>query len=246
MSAIITAWQNLLESSTVTLTAGAEDPDYPLYRLCDRNTGRAFRSSAAGTLEISIDQGASGAMAADRLLIPSGHNLGGMTLDLLHSGDGVAYISATPQWTGADGVIEMSWAPLTARYWKFRVTAPSVAPSLGELFLSSSYEWERQPARPSGAMDTEFNALSDTTSSGEDRFLVMGQPKRRRTYRVPRCGAAMRDEIEALYGAWAGAYPFWMRDHEGSWIFGRIVSPPQIAEQGPGAWGFSLDFREVL
>ena len=246
MSAIITAYQNLLESASVTLAAGTEDADYPLYRLYDRNTGRAFRASAAETLEVRIDQGASGAMAVDRLLIPSGHNLGGMTLDLLHSGDDVTYTPATPQWTGAHGVIDKSWTPATARYWKFRITAPGAAPSLGELFLTGSYEWERQPARPSGSMDTEFNALSETTSSGEDRFLVMGLPKRRRSYKVPRCGETMRDEISALYGAWAGASPFWLRDHEGSWISGRLVSPPQLTEQGPGAWSFSFDFREVL
>lgn len=246
MSAIITAYQNLLESAGVTLTAGSADAEFPLARLYDRNTGRVFKAASAATLEVRVDQDASGAIAVDRLLIPSGHNLSGMTLDVLHSADDATYIAATPQWSGSDGVIDKSWSPLTSRYWKFRITAPSIAPSITELFLTDSYQWERQPARSSGAMDTEFNALGTTTSFGEDRFLVMGPPKRRRVYAVPRCGEAMRDQLAALYGAWAGAYPFWLRDHEGAWIFGRLVSPLKLTEQGPGAWGFSFDFREVL
>lgn len=40
------AYRNVLEASTVTLEAGAEDPYYPLYRLSDRNVGRLFKPIA--------------------------------------------------------------------------------------------------------------------------------------------------------------------------------------------------------
>lgn len=246
MSAIITAYRNLLESATVTLTAGTEDISYPLYRLYDRHIGRPFKTTAAVTTDIRIDQGAAGSTAIDRLLIPAGHNLAGAKLDILHSTDNITYTAAVTQWTAAAGVIDKAWSPLTKRYWKFRITTPAATPSIPELFLTSSYAWERQPVRPTSPMDTEFNAISETTSSGAERFLIMGLPRRKRVYGVPRFGAAMQAQMRALYDAWAGAYPFWLCDHEGSWIYGALSAPMQLVEHGPGIYGGTVEFIEVL
>lgn len=243
---VMTAHLNILESSTVTLASGMEDPDYPLYRLHDRHIGRPFRTTSAVTTGISVDQGAGATPSIDRLLIPSGHNLAGMTLDVLHSSDGAAYAPAVPQWTGAEGVIDKSWLPIEKRYWKFLIMSPAAVPSIPELFLTAAYAWERQPARPSGPMDKEFNSISETTSAGADRFLVMGSPKRRRLYNVPRCGSAMCEQIRTLYDTWAGAMPFWLMDHDGAWIYGRLTAPVELIEHGYGAWGFQFAFKEVL
>ena len=243
---IITAHSNILESSTVSLEAGTEDPSFPLYRLCDRNIGRMFRSTLAETIEIKVDQGASGNKAIDRLLIPSGHNLSGMTLDIKYSDDDVSYSPAAAQWAGTPGIIDKSWAPATHRYWKFIITSPGSIPEIPELFLSASYTWDKNPSRPAGALDKEHNVSNALTASGQDRFLVHGSPKLRRDYRVPRCGESQKDALLSLNDSWGGSRPFWLWDHTGQWIYGKLTAPMDITEVAYQTYSLSFGFLEVL
>ncbi len=242
-----TAFVNLLEAATVSLAAGAEDPSYPLYRLSDRNVGRLFKPAAAVTIEIKVDQGAGGTQAIDRLIIPSGHNLDGETLDIKHSTDDIVYTPAVAQWVQSGSeLIDKSWGALTKRYWKFFITTPSAIPEIAELFLTETYTWARNPQRPGPSMDKSHNVKRDMTVSGQDRFLVNGDPKRRRPYKVPRMPEAMKGELIALNDAWAGAYPFWLYDHEGSWIYGKLASRMDVREVASGQWSLNFDFMEVL
>lgn len=241
-----TAYENVLETSNVTLSAGAEAPGYPLYRLYDRNIGRMFRPASAVTVEVKVDQGASDNLAVDRLLIPAGHNLAGMTLDIKYSDDDAAYIEAVPQWTGAEGLIERSWSPATHRYWKFIITDPPAVPEMAELFLTRAFSWKRDPARPSGPFDQLFNVENDQTAGGQDRFLVHGQPKRQRLYHVPRCGEAQKESVLALYDGYGGYKPFWLYDHEGNWIYGRLRGPLDLREEAYQRYSFDFHFIEVL
>jgi hypothetical protein len=246
MSKVKTAHINILEASTVTLSAGTEDTDYPLARLYDRNVGRMFRPTAAETIEVKADQGAGSPEAVDRLLIPAGHNLSGMTLDILHSPDDSSYTPAVTQWTGADGLIVKSWQPLQKRYWKFRITSPSSVPELAELFLTSSYEWARNPSRPAGRLDRVFNVERAETASGKDRFMVRGAPRRVRSYTIPGMGDAQKDELLGLNEGWAGSKPFWLYDHEGGWIYGTLTEPMDITEAAFSRYSAVLEFREVI
>jgi hypothetical protein len=241
-------YKNILEASSVSLSAGAEDPGYPLYRLYDRNIGRMFKAASAVTTEIKIDRGGTATPSpVDRLIIPSGHNLGGMTLDIKYSDDDAVYTPAVSQWVQADsGLIVKSWAAATRRYWKFVVTAPSAAPQIPELFLTSTYEWERPPSRPCGFLDKVFNVERTTTAGGQDRFLVHGDPKRQREYSVPRCGETQKQNILALNDCWAGCAPFFLCDHEGVWIFGGLKGPIDLKEVAYRTYGFEFDFMEVL
>ncbi|GAB4389054.1 MAG: hypothetical protein Kow0025_12070 [Thermodesulfovibrionales bacterium] len=438
-----TCFKNILETSTVSLAAGTEDANYPLYRLYDRNIGRPFRPAAAGTLEIKVDQGASNILRVDRVLLPAGHDLGGGSLavrrsdddisylpvvsdsdefeapteqDLLAGGDGAkgggwnvlnsvcaaaldinisnagnltmdtpaspanAWYSSSSgvfvykevtgdfdvetrashnagrasegpllcvrkdgddflfvgsvfttalqafwrncvngsqssgsaaanhpclrirrvgnvftlytkasaggawveraQYTRDDfgptaqvglGVYDTSasdmlaarfdymrfkpvdggfhtkeWEPVAARYWRITLEGAASVPSIPEIFLSSTYEWERNPARPTGALDDEFNVENAATAGGQDRFLVHGPPKRRRSYHMPRCGAAQKGNLLALNAEWAGSRPFWLQDHEGRWIYGKLRAPLALREVAHGAWSFDFDFLEVL
>jgi len=380
---------NILETSTVSLSAGAEDPSYPLYRLYDRDIGKLFKANAAGTLDIKIDQGAS-PIAIDRLLIPAGHNLfsAGADLQLMRSTDDITWYTdalalgfetgvsgwaagngaaieqsslypysgsksmkvtsdnssayaqaASPGYNVIEGTVikvrawvygvtsskmslqvydvthgsftliaetttlgahvelagnytvpsgctqikiylrpnlgyaaasETYWDcvqfdssdawPLTsdgalitvlfagvnARYWKFRVKTASVIPELTELFLSLTYEWERIPGRPQGPFEDVFNAESQTTASGLERFLVHGNPKRQRVYKVANAGTTQKTNILALNAAWQGAKPFWLEDHEGNWIYGRLRKPIELKEEGYNRYSFEFDFVEVL
>lgn len=242
---IKTCWLNILETSSVVLTAGSEDAGYPLYRLYDRNIGRMFKPASASTVEIRIDQGAS-PLSVDRLLIPAGHNLNGMTLDIKHSDDDVVYSPAVAQWTGASGVIDKSWASISKRYWKFIITNPASVPEISEVFLTSTYQWERGPARPGGPFDPEFNVTHQATTGGQDRFLVHGPQKRRRRYRVLRASDSQKNNIIALNDSWQGARPFWMCDHEGAWIYGRLNGPINVKEESHGRYSYEFDFIEVL
>jgi hypothetical protein len=244
---IKTAHANLLETSTVTLSAGGEDAAYPLWRLYDRNIGRVFKPTAAETMEVKADQGAGGFQAVDGLLVPAGHNLDGMTLDVKHSDDDLAYTPAVTQWVqSGSGLIEKSWNPATKRYWKFIVTSPATVPELAELFLTSTYSWPRNPSRPTGALEKVFNVTNDVTASGQDRFLEHGDPKHQRSYAMPRCGEAQKDAITSLYDAWAGRKPFWLYDHEGNWIYGKLTAPLDLRELAYQSYGFKFEFLEVL
>jgi hypothetical protein len=182
----------------------------------------------------------------DRLLIPSGHNLGGETLDMKYSYDGVNYFDAVAQWTGEAGLINKSWTPKAARLWKFIVTNPAAIPEMAELFLTNTCEWARNPSRPAGPLDDVFNVEHAQTASGQDRFLVRGAEKRRRLYHMPRCGQAQKDDIVALYSEYGGSAPFWLEDHEGNWIYGRLRAPLNLKESAYQSYSFDFDFLEVL
>ena len=246
MPLVKTAYLNILEAASVSLAAGAADSDFPLARLYDRDIGRLFKTTAAVTTEVLADQGAS-PVAVDRLLIPSGHNLDGETLDILWSTDDISYTPAVSQWVqSGSGLINKSWAALTKRYWKFKVTSPSAAPEIAELFLTSSYEWPRNPTRPAGMLDPEHNVTHGVTAAGNDRFLKHGSSKRRRSYRLPSIGEAQKDAMLLLSAGWDGSKPFWMYDHEGAWIFGRLASEISLEEVAYQTYRAQFNFMEVL
>ncbi len=238
-------YQNILETSTVTLATGAEDASYPLYRLYDRDIGRLFKTTAAVTTTVKVDQGASPA-AIDRLLIPAGHNLSGMTLDIKWSTDDITYTAAVAQWVGAAGFINKEWASLTKRYWKFIITTPGSIPQIAELFLCPTYTWEKNPSRPNGASDPAFNIERLQSASGDIRYLKNGDPKQRRAYQMPRCREAQKDNIDALNDAWAGYKPFWLCDDAGIWIYGEITAPINLRQVAAGTYAFDFTFQEVL
>ena len=169
------AYKNILESSAVSLAAGTEDSVYPLYRLYDRDIGRIFKTTAAETIEVKVDQGPTGNLAADRLLIPSGHNLDGMALDIKYSDNDADYYDATTQWgQPGTGLINKSWDSATHRYWKFIMTSPVAVPEMPELFLTQTYAWEKDPARPAGPLDhaQEFYAIAAPQERAAREWVV--------------------------------------------------------------------------
>jgi hypothetical protein len=242
---IKTAHINILETGTVTLDAGTEDSSYPLYRTYDRHVGRLFKTTSAVTTEVKVDQGGTGNLAVDRLLIPAGHNLSGMTLDITHSDDDALYTAAVAQWTGAAGVIDKSWASLTKRYWKFIITSPASIPEIPELFLTATYAWMRDPTRPTGALEREGNVENAQTVGGKDRFLVQGPSKLRREYSVPRCGQQQMDNMLSHMATHQAGKPFWL--HDGTqWIYGKLRRPLEIREIAYQTYSYNFDFLEVL
>lgn len=251
MSQIICCYKNILETSTVTLSASAENPNYPLYRLYDRDIGKLFKITATETMEVKIDQGTSDNLACDRLLIPAGHNLDGMTLDIKWSDNDSAYTAAVTQWVqSGSGLINKNWSSITHRYWKFIITTPASIPQFMELFLTQSYQWEQNPQIPWGPFDDEFNVENEVTSDGHDRFQTHGNPKKQRVYSVYKCEDAQKTNIISLNDTWAGAKPFWLSDHDGVWFYGKLRNSISIKEEDEneagGVYSFDFDFLEVL
>lgn len=243
---IKTAWENILEGSAVTLGAGAEDPACPLYRVHDRNMGRLFRASAPGTVIVRAVQPASAVRPADRLIIPAGHELAGATLTVRSSADDVTYTPVAGPFAAADGIITREWASVAHRYWEVEISSPLAPAGLAEVFLTSTLAWTHQPARPSGPHGLIPNVTRTPTASGAERYVLHGPPRRTRSYAVPRCAEAQRAGIEALEAGCEGARPFWLLDHDGAWIHGRLTHSPGLREVGPGAYAYEFEFTEVL
>lgn len=240
MSNIKCCYINILENSTVSLSAGTENPAYPLYRLYDRDIGKLFKAAAAVTLTVKIDQGGSGNKAIDRLIIPAGHNFAGMTLDIKYSTDDNTYTPAVTQWQGAAGNIIKEWSSLTKQYWKFIITSPGAIPYFAELFLTSTYEWEQNPFPATKPLDPEPNVRRMVNARKQPRFLVLGDSIRQRIYRVINIASAQRTNIEALNAVWAGHKLFWIYDHEGTLFYVELLSRINLEET---EYGFSFDFN---
>lgn len=244
---IKTCYKNILETGTVSLTAGTADTAYPLYRIYDRNIGRVFKTTSAVTTEVKVDQGASGNLAIDRLLIPSGHNLNGMTLDILYSDNDTDYYPAVTQWVqSGSGLIDKAWTSISKRYWRFKITTPASIPQITELFLSPTYEFERGDDRPGGPFDPIFNIERDESFGGQVRFLIKGDPRKQRVYRFEVVKETQKTNMSTLNDAWAGSKPFYLYDHEGIWIFGEMRTPLGLKEIGYQVYSFEFDFLEVL
>ncbi|MDP2168402.1 MAG: hypothetical protein Q8J64_08745 [Thermodesulfovibrionales bacterium] len=239
-------YENILETSVVTLSAGTEDAGFPLYRLYDRGIVRFFKTTAAVTTTVKVDQGGS-PIRVDRLLIPAGHNLDGMTLGIEYSDDGISYTPAVAMWVQeGTALIEKSWPAESRRYWRFTISGPSSAPRITELFLTRSYEWEKDPAHLSGPLEPFFNAERDETSSGQGRHLINGSAKRQRLYHVSGAWEVQKNNILGLNAAWAGSKPFFLCDHEGVWMFGELRKPINLKETAYQEYGFDFDFLEVI
>ena len=247
MSFIQTCALNILETASVSLSVGTADPAYPSNRLFDRDIGKLCIASAASTFEVKLNQGVSGNLAVDRLLIPAGHNLQGMSLSLKYSADDNLYYDAIAPWTQADdALISQAWASLSKRYWKFAITNPAIVPQISEIFFTSTYAWPRNPQRPAGPLDEEFNVDRLLTSGGQVRFLQNGVSKRHRQYSNIRCGEAQKVALLALNTLWAGGRPFWMCDHAGNWIFGELIAKINMQEVAYQQYSYTFDFLEVI
>jgi hypothetical protein len=133
-----------------------------------------------------------------------------------------------------------------ANWWKFIVLSPSVTPELTELFLTDAYQWSRNPSRPTGPLDQEHNVRADQDAAGRMRYVEFGDPKELRSYSLPNIDEAQKDELVALNNTWLGKKPFYLKDHEGVWIFGRLASRIDLTEILNERYSAVFDFIEEL
>jgi hypothetical protein len=240
------AYINILETSSVSLSTGSASTSYPLYRIYDRDIGRLFKAGSSATLEILINQGTAGTVV-DRMLIPPGHNLIGMALSLQNSTNGSTFATVYSCTQADTALINATFATDIRQYWRLVITSPATAPQIPELFLTRDYTWESDPHLYSvGSLDNIFNVENDIAAGGQDRFMVFGNPKKQRNYKVVGADSTQETNIQTFNNAWAGCKPFWLFDHNSQWIYGKLVSPLNLKIDDMNIYRFDFNFLEVL
>lgn len=241
------AYINILESASVSLSTGSASTSYPLYRIYDRDIGKNFRAGSTAKIEIAINQGTAGTVT-DRLLIPTGHNLIGMTISLQNSTDGATYATVYSCTQADTALINATFATDIKQYWKLAITSPNtVIPRLAEVFLTRDYAWESDPyLYGAGPFENIFNVENEVSVGGQDRFLVHGLSKKQRNYRLVGIDSTQELNIMAFNNAYGGAKPFWLFDHSSEWIYGKLVSPLNLKIEDRNIYSFDFNFLEVL
>lgn len=244
MAKLKTYHLNILESSTVTSDPAA-DSSFPVTRLYDRHIGRFYKAGSAADTTIHIDQGASNIQEVDTLIIPKDHNLSTLSCTLSYS-DNDSDWTIVSSWTQADSSqIEKPFTAATHRYWRLVVSSPASAVQIAEVFLTKSYEWDRNPEELDRGVYPEFNVERKEDSGGRPRFIVYGSSKRRREYNLYKIHDTDKTQIEALNESWAGSKPFYLKDHDSNLMYGELISPLQFRLSGSYA-DTPFHFLEVL
>lgn len=241
-------YRNILENSTVTVTT--ENASFPKYRLYDRSIAKLFKGTGfASPFDIRADQGAVTSYPVDRLIIPVGHNLNGLSCGLYYSANDVDY-TTVEEWTQPNALlISKTFAAQTKRYWIFHAQAPATIVELPEMSLGKSYTFAVNPVWGS-RQGRKRNILSDETRSGYDRDVKFGELRRVRTYDLKDMENAQEAELEALETLCEGVKPFWVEDHNSSVIFMKALTEEDFgydAEDGATSYySGRLVLREVL
>jgi len=244
MSKIKHAYLNLLEHGTVTLLTGEAASGFPLYRVHDRDIGKLFKATT--TSNVTVKLGAAPITMVDRLIIPPGHNLNSVTVTVAYSDDDVTYHNAASQ-VVLPGLVDLPFAaPVAALFWRIMLPSSGAPVEIPELFLTSTYEHPRNPARPSGPHDLTPTMEVVQLAGGQIRTVRLGEPRRRRVYRLEGVSAAHKVALEELEAAWADGKPFWICDHEGSWIYVQLTASIHLTEQAYGRHSGVLECLEVL
>jgi hypothetical protein len=181
---------------------------------------------------------------ADRLLIPAGHNLDGLSVTVKYSYNDLDYSTAVTQ-VVSDGLIDLSWDFMPEPFWKVHFTGAIVPVEIPELFLTRTYEHERNPRLPSGPHGIEPNALTLHLAGGATRGVEFGEPKRLRLYDFKGISDAQLAELMELENAWRGINPFWLYDHEGQWIYVELTGGVRPITVAHGRHDARLYCREV-
>lgn len=248
MNKIKTCVINLLETSTVTLSVGEIVTDYPLSRLynrdIERNTAIVAQDSTA--IIIKIVQGGT-IKSADRLLIPAGHTLDGMTLSIQYSDNDVTYTDTVAPWVqSGSALINKSWSTLNYTYWRFIIENSAVNPQLGELILTSTYEWTLNPFFPISNQEDLFNSVNTVSPTGQDDFVEFGDSKKHRIYHTGFIALAQKQEFDSLDSVMKSSKPIWLCDEDSNWIFVIAHDDIVIDEISDGLYSTVFDFIEVL
>lgn len=235
---------NILETGTVTLVGDVQNPSFPSYRLYDRDIGKLFKFNTGGTgLYILVNQGAS-PVAIDRLIIPPGHNLNGEVCLLQYSTDNINWVDAISLWPQTDAlIINKTFSSQTKQYWKFVITTAAV-PEIPELFLTSTYSFERQ-VRINLTEKHQTNVYREESLSGRVRRVKNGLERRARKYSVL-ASAAQKTSLETWNTTYDGTKMFYVIDHNGTPIYMEMLNDLEFEFVSNDYSNVVFDLLEVL
>jgi len=245
MSLIRLATANLLEIATSLTDTGTATTGYPIARLVDRNVAREYRIADDADRE-TVATGSVSAIEVNALIIAAGHNVGGLAYTLAKSANGTDWTTvSTGNLPAGTGIIVVEFAATTGAHWK--LTLPHAqAVIMTEMMLEKIYTFERNPQRPSGALETRLNVTTSETAAGSARYISHGPVRRRRSYDFANASAAEATELQSRFAALGGVKPFFLCDHAGAWIWGNLEEPIAPAEIAAGRFRFTMNFVEVL
>lgn len=242
--------------STVGMTGATQDTDFPITNIHSRSKSRVWKGTTDGVpnnvlFNVSNADFNAAAFQCDTLVIPAGHNLNGLNIQIVTDPAGSPVTQYGPQAVTEenDEDIVISWAtPAYHSAWRIYVTPVSTAwvMIVPELHLSFAEEMTRSPSRPSGAIDDDFNVRNEVSSGGYDWFIQYGERKRRRSYSFENVSSAQRVQIEAANAMWAGKRPFWIRDHEGTYLFVKLAKKLNLRETGAVRFSCDMELLEVI
>jgi hypothetical protein len=238
--------QNILESSTVTVTS--ENTSYPAYRLYDRLIGFLFKgNSTPANFYITLDQGAVTSYEVDRIIIAAGHNLTGLVLKVQYSTDNFAADNHdADSWTqSGSGLINRAFTAQTKRYWRLNIASPGAAPEIGEMFLTKTYEFTRNPIYGfERGFEENINRIE--SKSGLVQKTTWGAVRRKFTYELTLLPETDRAAIEALQPYVSGKN-FWIETLEADNFFVECRPTfPNLRSKPVTRWDLRLEFLQVL
>lgn len=240
-------YRNILETGTLAVTT--ENTSFPKYRLYDRDIGKLFKgASTPANFYITVDQGAVTSYEVDRLLIPAGHNLNGLTIKLQYSTDNFSGdINDALSWTQGNALlIDKSFTAQTKRYWRLNIASPGSAPELAEMFLTKAYMFQRNPNYGLREKPYKKNIVREETASGRVRRVKNGEPRKARNYNLTRITAAQRTDLESWESLLDGTKFFYIEDVNGTLFFAELMDDLEFSMEHEGRFGVAMNILEVL
>ena len=217
---------NILDrtGSDVTVT-GAPDSGYPEERLWDRSIDFYWKYTASGIITVQVDQGASGNLLVDTLIIDK-HNFNGRVMDWKYSDNGADWSNMVDQWTQSDNlqIVKVSTETSTHRYYLLQI-ASAVNPQCTEIFMSYGYNFKVRFDEPPEEVDID-NVIWEETLGGCERSTKLGDVRKGRMYSVfltPTLLTTWRTMLSYLD---ENSKPFYVKDHESNYWLGRFKTYP--------------------
>jgi hypothetical protein len=184
------------------------------------------------------------AESVSALILAAGHNVGGLAYTLAKSANGSSWTTVSNGTLAAGtGTQVIEFAATTGAYWKFSLPDSTDA-VLTEIFLTNIYTFTRNPSRPSGALETDYNVEKSETYAGSPRYIDRGDDRRVRDYDFARAPTAMAEQVKSEIDALGGTKDFFLCDHTGVWMFGNLTVPFAPAEATSATRSCKFYFRE--